>query len=284
MIAVTGGSGFLGRHVLDFLRKNKIEHRSLLRPEVNFKDLSSLEKALQGADQLLHMAAALNGSTDDLYEGNHLLIKRVVEAAQRAGVKKIIYVSSAAAYLKKGPYGQSKWRAEEILKSSGIPYLIFRPTLIYGPGDTKNVGMMERLVQRLPLLPLLGGGQFLIQPVYVKDLVEALVKALDSPVTNKTYYLSGPSQISLKDMLHIIAESLGKKVVLIPVPLKPVQACVRLYSTVFPRTRLPVKQILELDQHSAFDIQDAKNDFGFTPRNFKDGVRAMRRGESICAA
>ncbi len=284
MIAVTGGSGFLGRHVLDSLRKKKTEHRALLRPEVNFKEPASLEKAFQGTDQLLHMAAALNGSTEDLYEGNHLLMERVVEAAKHSGVKKIIYVSSAAAYLKKGPYGQSKWQAEEILKSSGLSFLIFRPTLIYGAGDTKNVDMMERLIRRSPVLPLLGGGGFLIQPVYVIDLAEVLMRALDSPITNKTYYLSGPSQISLKDMLNIIAESLGKKVVLIPIPLKPVQACVRLYSTVFPRTRLPVKQILELDQHSAFDIQDAKNDFGFSPRNFRDGVRAMRKGEPLCVA
>lgn len=284
MIAVTGGSGFLGRHVLSLLRKKNIDYRDLHRSHIDFKDISSLEKALQGTDLLFHMAATLNGSIKDLYEGNHLLMERVVEASRRAGVKKIIYISSAAAHLKAGPYGQSKGKAEEILKSSGIPYLIFRPTLIYGPGDTKNVDLLERLIKRFPVLPLLGGGNFLIQPVYVQDLVDVLIKAMDSRVSGKTYYLSGPEQISLKDMLNILAESLGKKIVLVPIPLAPVQACARFYCTLFPKTKLPVKQILELNKHSAFDIQEARNDFDFNPRSFREGVKAMRAGEPLCVA
>ncbi len=282
MIVVTGATGFLGRHVLSSLQKRNFEFTPWSRYRIDFSNVQEMEKALRSVDQVLHLAGQMNGRVEDLKESNALLTKRLVEASKKVGVRRIIFVSSAAAHLRKGPYGQSKWEAEEILKSSGIGYLIFRPALIYGPGDSKNVATMEKLVKHFPVLPLLGGGRFLIQPVYVDDVVSCLMAALQSAVVNQSYYLAGPSQISLKEMLETIAASWGKRVQLIPVPLKPVQILARAWSEIFPRTRLPVKQILELDQHSAFEIDAARKDFGFAPRTFKEGIAAMRSREALC--
>ena len=295
MIAVTGASGFLGRHVLRSLEKKKISFVALVRSSglaegteknqvrrLDFKNPTEIDGALRGVEQVLHLAGRVNGPREDLEEANLHLTERLVEAARRAGVKRFLFVSSAAAYLKKGPYGQTKWKAEEFLKSSGIPFLIFRPTLIYGPGDTKNVAMIDRLVKRFPVLPLLGGGKFLIQPVYVDDIVTVLVRALESSFENRTYSLAGPSQIPLKEMIEIIAASSGRNVRFIPVPLKPVQWLVRLWVSIFPGTRFPVKQILELDRHSAFEIEEARRDLGFSPRPFREGVSGMRNSETLC--
>ena len=295
MTVVTGASGFLGRHVVHALQKNNSEfvcwvrsRRSLEDSEkkriqqINFLSVPEMKKALQGVEQVLHLAGQINGRTEELEETNLGLTKRLVEASKRAGVRRILFMSSAAVHLRKGPYGKTKWEAEEFLKSSGIPYLIFRPALIYGPGDSKNVAVMEKLIKCLPLLPLVGGGKFLIQPVYMEDVVTVLMCALESPVVNQSYYLAGPSQISLKEMLEILAASLERRVKFFPLPLKPVQSFARLWAAVFPGTRLPVKQILELDQHSAFDIQETRKDFGFSPRTFREGVSAMRNSEALC--
>ena len=282
MIVVTGATGFLGRHVLRSLQKINFVFTAWERSTIDFSNVGEMEKALRGVGLILHLAGRVNGRAEDLKESNTFLTQRLVEASKRAGVRRIIFVSSAAAHLRKGPYGQTKWEAEEILKSSGIDYLIFRPALIYGPGDSKNVATLEKLIKRFPVLPLLGGGRFLIQPVYVDDVVSCLVAALQSPAANQSYYLAGPSQISLKEMLETLAASLGKKVPLIPLPLKPVQTLARAWSGLFPRTRLPVKQILELDQHSAFEIESARKDFGFSPRTFQEGISAMRTQEALC--
>lgn len=281
MIAVTGSTGFLGKHVLQTLRERKINFSTLLR-----RDLSNVERlaeSLKGVEQILHLAGQINGSVKELEEANVELMKRLLLAARGRGIRRIIYVSSAAAQFRHGPYGQTKWEAEEILKASGIPCLIFRPTLLYGKGDTKNVATMDWLIRRFPYVPLLDGGNFLIQPLYVEDAVEVLMRALESSITDRVYHLAGPVQISLKEMIEVIAESLRKRIRFFSVPLKWAKSLVRVWAFLFPKTRLPVKQILELDRHRAFDIEDARRDFGFDPRPFKEGILAMRGSEALCA-
>lgn len=296
MIAVTGANGFLGRHMVRAFNERNIPYLALLRegtyPDgiltergrvVDFRSVHELGKAFQGAQQILHLAGRVNGSIEELQESNVNLMRRLAEAAKRARVTRIVYLSSVAAQMKKGPYGIAKWESEEILKQSGIPYVIFRAALIYGTGDTKNIAMMEKMLKSLPVLPLLGGGRFMIQPVYVEDIVPAVVRALEGDRMNRTYNLAGPEQISLKEMVEILAARLGKKPLLVPVPLKPVQAFARFWSLLFPGTHLPVKQILELDQHRAFEIEEARNEMGFNPRVFQEGVRAMAAWEPVCA-
>lgn len=296
MIAVTGANGFLGRHMIQAFRERNISYVALVRREtqptgiprercrvVDFRNAGELAKVLQGIPQVLHLAGRVNGSIEELQESNVNLMRRLVEAAKRTGVTRIVYLSSVAAQMKKRPYGISKWESEEILKHSGIPYVIFRGALIYGAGDTKNIALIEKMLKLLPVLPLLGGGRFLIQPVCVEDVVPVVVRALEGDRKNRTYNLAGPEQISLKEMIHLLARRLGKKPLLVPVPLKPVQAFTRFWSLLFPGTRLPVKQILELDQHHAFEIDEARNELGFNPRPFKEGVRAMTAGEPVCA-
>ena len=141
---------------------------------------------------------------------------------------------------------------------------------------------MQRVIKKFPVFPLLGGGGFLLQPLYVEDAVSVLTRALESPFENRIYHLAGPSQISLKDMAEIMADSCGRRIKFYSVPLRPLQVFARLWSAVFPNTRLPVKQILELDQHSAFNIEEARRDFGFSPRNFRDGIQTMKGTEALC--
>ncbi len=281
MIAVLGGSGFLGKHVVRALKERRVGFTLLDRRELRSPD--EIRRALRGATQVLHLAGRINGSPQALKEANPGLMRRLTEAVKQSEVRRILYVSSAAAQFQKGPYGRSKGEAEEVLRASGIPHLIFRPTLLYGEGDTKNIATLEKVIQRSPWIPLLGGGIFLIQPLYVEDAVNALIQALESPLKNRVYNLAGPRQISLKEMIESVAETLGKRPRLISVPLKPVQVLAKSWSFFFPNTRLPVKQILELDQHRAFDIEDAKTDLGFRPRPFREGIRAMKARGPVCA-
>lgn len=296
MIAVTGATGFLGRHMIRALSERNLPSVALVRKgtlpvgickegyrTVDFRNVDELAKSLEGAHQVLHLAGRINGPIQDLQESNVHLMRRLVEAAKRSQITRIVFLSSVAAQTKKGPYGIAKWESEEILRASGISYVILRAALIYGAGDTKNIALMEKILKGLPVLPLLGGGRFMIQPVYIEDVVPVVVRALTGDRINRTYHLAGPEQISLKEMIDLLAVRLGKSPLLIPVPLKPVQVLVRFWSLLFPGTRLPVKQILELDQHGAFEIEEARSEMGFSPRTFQEGVRAMSAPEALCA-
>ena len=112
--------------------------------------------------------------------------------------------------------------------------------------------------------------------------LELLVQALDGDARDEGFTVAGPEQIALLDMLKLLAGGLKVKRAFLPVPLKPVQALMRIYLSLFPKTKLPAKQILELDKHEAFDISATQEAYNFKPRPFREGVERMFPKE-LCA-
>lgn len=298
MIAITGATGFLGASLLEALKHREIPAVALVRAtsprlgrlericrwfaNVDYSDPATIQCALEDCDTLVHALGLINGDDETLKRVNVDYTRNVVEAAKRANVKKIIFISSVAAIRQHGLYGKTKAEAETIIKSSGIPCLILRPAFVYGRRDTNNTGLMVKTLRRMPVIPLLGGGNFRLQPVYVDDVTSLLLESCEKPDLTGEYTVAGPEQISLKEMLEILAAHLKVRRLFIPIPLKPVQAFLRQYVRVFKKTRLPVKQILELDKHEAFDISKTVRDFQFAPVTFSAGSGKMFR-ELSCA-
>ncbi len=299
MIAVTGASGFVGFHLVRALKRRGLKFRCLVRAhsprlnrlreihsdiiEVDFEDAGSITQAVHGCDTVIHCLGLINGSEQDLQKANVEYTKKVIEAARHEKIRKFIHVSSVAAILRHGPYGETKFEGEKIVLDSGIPYLAFRPAFIYGEGDGQHTGLILQILKKLPVIPLLGGGSFRLQPVYIDDVTAVLMQAIDSSLINRTFILAGREQIPLREMLQLLAEALGLKRFFLPIPLKPVQAILRFYAQIFKNTRLPIKPVLELDKHRAFDISETSQCFDFAPISFREGVRRMFRKE-LCAA
>ncbi|MBI4549772.1 MAG: NAD-dependent epimerase/dehydratase family protein [Candidatus Omnitrophica bacterium] len=293
MIAITGATGFLGSHLVSACASRKIAVRCLIRPrspradrlhasravtvETDFNDEASLAAALAGCDTVIHALGLINGTDEALRKANVECTRNVVAAARKAGVARFLFISSVAAIRRHGAYGESKFGAEEEVRKSGIAHLMLRPAFIYGPRDENNTGLLIRTLKRWPLIPLLGGGGFKLQPVYVGDVVDLILKSLEAPFDGRIYNVAGPRQVALKEMLELLGQSLGLKRVFVPIPLRPVQALVRIYLSVFKNTRLPAKQILELNKHEAFDISGTERDLGFRPMDFREGAK-------LCAA
>lgn len=291
MIAVTGATGFVGFHLLKAFEKRAKEVRCLVRPasprrhrlntssaevrEVDFENAANLRGAFKGCDTVIHILGLINGTDALLRRVNIDYTRNVVEAARSEGAGRFIFVSSVAAIRRHGSYGETKFQAEELVRLSGLPYIIFRPAYIYGEGDTYNTGLLLRTLKTFPMIPLLGGGSFQLQPVYIDDMISLLMQSVDRPVPNKIYNVAGPRQIALREMLVILGSALKLKRFFIPIPLKPVQAVVRIYARIFKNTRLPAKQLLELDKHEAFDISQTSRDFVFKPIEFREGVGKM---------
>lgn len=290
-IAVTGATGFLGSHLIkalkaegkDFVclvrssspRLKRLESMSPNLKEVDFNDVSTLESALNGCDTVIHLLGLINGTEEELRSVNIETTRCLIDAACRQKIKKFIYISSVAAIRRHGYYGETKYEAEEIIRNSELPYLFFRPAYIYGIGDENNTSLMTRTLKRYPVVPLLGGGSFRLQPVYVGDVVPLIIQALDFSSWNKIYNVAGPAQVSLREMLEVLAGQLKVKRLFLPIPLKPVQALLRFYSLFVKNSKLPVKQILELDKHEAFDISETQKDFHFNPVTFDVGAQKM---------
>lgn len=299
MIALTGATGFLGGHTARILarqgnrvcclvRKNSPRSKNLQGlncavRETDFGSVDSIAASLEGCDTVIHAMGVINASQEELQKVNVEYTRNLTAAARKVNVQKFILISSVAALMKHGPYGVSKKEGERVVGESGIPYLIFRPAYIFGAGDQNNTLLMIRTLKRFPVIPLLGGGTFKIQPVYVEDVVGVIAKGLRFSRMNTGYTLAGKEQVSLKTLLEILAGHLKLKRLFVPIPLKPVQAVMKFYLALDPNTRFPAKQILELDKHEAFDISETVKDFDFKPRTFAEGAAEMFKGDP-CAA
>ncbi len=299
MIALTGASGFLGQHLLRKFESEKLSALALVRPDsprlkelktiqreirfVDFDNVEAIAQALSGTRILVHALGIINGTEEALERVNVRYSKNIFQAAKQAGIEKVILISSVAALRRHGFYGETKYQGEHALLGSGLAYTILRPAYIFGSGDLNNTSLMIKTLKRYPAVPLLGGGDFKLQPVYVEDVADLVVQAVREPASNTAFNVAGSSQISLKSMLEELSKGLGVKRVFIPIPLKPMQLIVRGYLRLFPKTKLPAKQILELDKHEAFDISETSRVFRFKPISFAEGCRKMF-AESVCAA
>lgn len=227
-ILVTGASGYLGQEVLKYLDKHHA--RCLVReghiPDVEIAhgdvlDAASLERAVAGVHTIIHAAAVTHSSDEKLFAAVNVYgTKNLLEASKKAGVKHFIFISSMASTRKYlDAYGKSKWQAEELVKHSGIPYTILRPTMMYGE-ESKAVRDFIAYLRRFPLIvPVLGNGNPRIQPVHVDDVARIIAKSVEQGGRNKAYAVVGGTTISMNYFIDFVMSRMRMKKMKVHVPL-----------------------------------------------------------------
>ncbi len=291
-VFVTGGTGFVGHEVVRQLVAAGHTVRCLVRPgsenrvEIGEKievhhgdalDPESLEGALIGCRAVLHLVGIIRefparGITFDRLHAE--ATANVVDAARSQNVGR--YLQMSANGTREGArcdYHRTKWQAEEIVRASGLEWTIFRPSLIFGPGD-QFVNMLAGQVCSLPVAPVLGDGRYRMSPVAVGDVAKSFVLALKKPETaGQTYHCCGPQALSYNEILDEVGRALGrKKVVKLHHPLllmKPLIALLEGFPA-FPVTRSQVTMLLE---GNVCDPAPWAEAFALRPLPFSDGIR-----------
>ncbi|MDH3237177.1 MAG: complex I NDUFA9 subunit family protein [Deltaproteobacteria bacterium] len=232
-VLVTGGTGFLGRHVCRALIARGYLPRLLVRvgsegriPEdirrasrVTPGDVTNrefVEMAAQSTEAIVHLAGIIREfpARGVTFEKVHVEATRnAVHAAKRWGISRFVYVSALGASPSgPGKYFESKGKAEEIVRQSGLSWTIFRPSGIVGPGD-QFFSELGRAVRRAPFLPVPGDGEFLLQPVFVGDVVKGITDCLKRPDTERRVFeVGGPERITYNALIDRIAAVLGVRV------------------------------------------------------------------------
>lgn len=243
LIAILGGSGFVGRTLCEHLVRNGDHVRVLSRhprpPQqsaassavgwqtVNAFAPASLAQGLQGADAVVNLVGILNERGDDGRDFVHAhvdLTRSVIAACEAAGISRYLHMSALQAS-PVGPshYLRTKGEAETLVKTSPLAWTIFRPSVIFGPGDGL-FGRFSQLLRLSPVLPLAcASARF--QPVFVGDVAEAFVRALDETRTvGQSLDLGGPRVLSLGDIVRYTAAQLGLRRVVLPLGLRASRA------------------------------------------------------------
>ena len=216
-IAITGGTGFVGRNLAERFEGTVIISR---RTGVATDDVEGLVRAFEGCDAVAHCAGINREIDDQTYERVHVRgTEAVIEAAKRAGVKKIVMLSFLRARPDCGsPYHESKWAAEELLRASGLDYTILKAGMIYGLGD-HLIDHTTRTVKTLPLFATVGIRERTVRPVPVEELTDVMEAALRGRLERKTVNVVGAEELTLSKVVRRVADLLDRPIGIIPAPV-----------------------------------------------------------------
>lgn len=218
-IAITGGTGFVGRHLAERYPDDDVVVVSR-RTGVEIDDVDALTRAFAGVDAVAHCAGINREIGDQSFERVHIRgTAAVLEAAHRAGVQRVVLLSFLRARPGTGsPYHETKWAAEEMVRSSGLDYTVLKAGMIYGHGD-HLVDHLSHTVQTVPLFASVGLREKTISPIPVAELVDVLVAALDGRLSRRTVAVRGGEALLLSDAVRRVARVVGRPVRVFPAPV-----------------------------------------------------------------
>jgi NADH dehydrogenase len=172
-------------------------------------------------------------------------------------------------------YHQSKWAAEEAVRASPIPWTIFRPSIIYGPGD-QFINLFARLIRHYPAVPVIGSGRQRQQPVPVQHVAEGFARAVElGPTVKHAYDVGGPDAVTMVQLLDLIGAALGRRRVRkVHVPIGLVRPATQLLHRL-PGFPLTPDQLVMLEEDNVCDPQPFYATFGLTPVPLAAGLQAM---------
>src|SRR6185369_12322018 len=252
-IAITGGSGFVGRNLEHRLTSEGHQvvliDRRLRQQADSFKsdlsDVPTLINAFKGCDAIAHCAGINREVGQQTFQRVHIEgTRNVVEAAQALGIKKVVLMSFLRARPHCGsPYHESKWRAEEIVRNCGLEYTVIKAGVVYGRGDH----MLDHLSQALhtfPFFALVGLEEKSVRPLAIEDLVHVMRAALvDRRLKRQTIALLGAEEIYLSEAVRRVAEVVGKQPLMFPLPVW----CHQLMAQVFELTmKTPLTSLAQI--------------------------------------
>ncbi|MEK6256802.1 MAG: NAD(P)H-binding protein [Chloroflexota bacterium] len=287
IILVTGGTGFIGQALVRQLLSDGREVRTLIRPSQkspnlpaglpikaaisSITDERNLRAAMVSVDTIYHLVGGewlgLHGDLQEIeIEGTRTLIR----AAQDANIKRIFYVSHLGADRGSAyPLMKAKAIAEQHIRRSGIPYTIIRSGLVYGPGDHFTTSILK-LLKTFPFyFPLPGIGSAVTQPVWIGDMIAALIWSLDNPDSlNRVYEIGGPEYLTILEIVTEIMQQAGLRRGFLHVRPSYMRMISVYLEYFFPRLPVSAHWLDYFAMNRTCDIDSLPREFGLLPEYF----------------
>lgn len=310
-VFVTGGSGFVGGHVIRELVARGHKPVCLVRDREKFVarmsqlpadryevvsgdifDADALAQGISGAEAAIHLVGIITQSKMKRQTFQRIHVEgtqQVVDACVAAGIKRYVHMSALGTRANAvSEYHRTKWAAEQYVRSSGLDWTIFRPSIIHGP-DGEFMRLMKTFVTQasvpifgfipapFPVIPYFGSGENKLQPVSVKDVAHCFVAALSKPESiGKAYCLGGPEAMSWKVLYRTCRELIPGAKKWKPIVGQPVWAAKLMAGTVMKLPLLPAMmrfdsgQVQMSQEDSVCDARPMIETFNIRPRDFRE--------------
>ena len=282
MLAVTGITGHTGRCFINELVKNR--YTGQLRCLVHTADKAGCitENGLKAEivdgtlDKEADIRTLLSGADTVLHIANIHYSPEIVRIGKECGVKRFILVHTTGIFSKYKSASKSYIEVENIITPlmEELNITILRPTMIFGDICDYNISKFIKLIDHLPIVPVISGGNSLIQPVNARDLARAFYQVLNTErCKGKAYNLSGEQAVSIRQLYGLISNSLGKKRLIVSFPMGLCAfAAQAIRAVTFGKVDL-VEKVQRMGEDRSYSHAPATADFGYTPEPFEVGLK-----------
>lgn len=296
-VFVTGASGFVGRvlvehlHLIEEVRRIYCLYRQIPHdlPSAKVIPIEGNLEALRGIVMerqvhiMIHLAGCCNSGrlkADTYYETHVAGTEAVINFCHENDIRRFIYMSSNNVVLEGvGHYGKSKLMAEALVKDSEIPYMIIRPTLIYGSGD-HGLSRMATLLRKYPYLPVIGGGESLEQPIYVEEVIGYILGMMRDFKPDRVVTLGGATCMTYNEMMNQLAMALGKKARLIHLPAGLIRLVINALSKLGIGLPFNQEQIAHIAENEKVNMDKMKELYPIRLRPFLQNIQRCKYMDS----
>lgn len=288
MIFVSGGAGFIGSrsakklvaagHKLRLLSYSRRDQEAG-PPDDQVEYVSgsitraaSIAEKMEGCEVAINFVGIIVEARGVTFERVHVGgVENLLEEAKRAGVKRFIHISALGTSEKRASeYFRTKGIAEEMIRSSGIPYVILRPSLVFGPED-KFFNMLKPILYS-PIVPVVGTGRTKFQPIWVEDIASCILESVESDAPlNGVWEIAGPERFTFDEMLDRMADALDLAPRLkLHIPARCMRPFAALAEAVLPRPPLTTDQLKMLSIDNITDSNAITEVFAVQPRPLRE--------------
>jgi uncharacterized protein YbjT (DUF2867 family) len=237
LILVTGGTGFVGGHVVHELRGRDLSVRCVVRDphkaaklaawgcelvQGDVTDSAALRRAVDGVDAVVHLVAIRQGRDRDFERIMVGGTRDLLAAAKEVGVRRFVHMSALGTSEETKdlvPYYGAKWETEQLVRGAGLPYVIFRPSFVFGR-DGGILPTFVKLARYTPVTPITGSGKQRIQPIWAGDLANYFGDAVTrDDVAEQLYELGGPDAVTWNEFWARLKRTLGQRRPSVHVPM-----------------------------------------------------------------
>jgi len=274
-ILIIGATGFIGKSIYNFLNRGDDKVIASTRQYIDFsclKDDKELVQKLESFDVLVNAVGIIAETRTQTFKQMHTTAPIVLfDACKEAGVKKVIHISALGTQTGTTAYHMTKNRADEYLRALGLEYAILHPSIVYGD-DGKSTALFQALAM-LPLLPIIGDGQQVLQPIALEDLLVTVKRAIESNEKRIELDLVGAKPMSYKELLQGFRSWLG---------LKPTRSVsVPTFGTdivgkILDEPTVSSDNIIMLNEGNSASVEPLKKFLNYTPASMEERLFSVK--------
>ena len=262
LVTVFGGTGFLGRHIVEGLSREGVAVRIAVRHQdqaifhgaldggqitsvaVDVRDEGAVGAAIAGVDGVVNAVSAYAEKGGITYRDIHERgAGNIARACHGQDIQRLVHISGIGAdAASTSLYIGARGRGDLLVQQAFSRATILRPSVMFGPDDA-FLNVLAKIIRLTPVIPLIGGGWTRLQPIHVRDVAEAALRSLQNPGSEgHIYELGGAETYTLREITEMVAARMGRRRAFIPVPFGLAHSLARLFE-LLPAAPLTVAQV-----------------------------------------